>query len=144
MFYEEAQQLSDEGFCRLTGLKRPTFEAALMVLKEAESAQKAKGGRPCKLSMENRLLMALSYWREYRTYFHIGGDFGVSESVCYRNTVWIEKTLIASKTFTLPGKQALQQATAEEHLLIDATESPIERPKRKQRQYYSGKKNGIP
>ncbi|MEH2211389.1 MAG: transposase family protein [Nostoc sp.] len=28
--------------------------------------------------MEDQLLMTLEYWREYRTYFHIGQSWGVS------------------------------------------------------------------
>jgi len=39
------------------------------------------GGSPFKLSMrplslENQLLLTLDYWREYRTYFHIGQSWG--------------------------------------------------------------------
>ncbi|UNF61393.1 transposase family protein [Spiroplasma poulsonii] len=29
-------------------------------------------GKTNKLSLENRLLMTLLYWREYQTYFHLG------------------------------------------------------------------------
>lgn len=144
MFYEDAQHLSDSDFCRLTGLKRPTFQAALTVLKEAECLRYARGGRPARLSRENRLLMALAYWREYRTYFHIARDFGLSESACFRSIVWTENTLVNSPLFTLPGRKALVESTEDDHILIDATESPIERPKRKQRPYYSGKKNDTP
>ncbi|UNF61680.1 helix-turn-helix domain-containing protein [Spiroplasma poulsonii] len=34
-----------------------------------------------KLSLENRLLMTLLYWREYQTYFHLGKSFDISEGV---------------------------------------------------------------
>jgi len=33
--------------------------------------------------MENRVLMALEYMREYRTYFHIGASYGIAESSAY-------------------------------------------------------------
>jgi hypothetical protein len=40
--------------------------------------------------------------------------------------------LIKSKTFSLPGKKALLRSNAAiEIILIDATETPIERPKKK-------------
>ncbi len=42
------------------------------VLSDAKCKQKAAGGKPNTLSVENQLLMVLEYWREYRTYFHIG------------------------------------------------------------------------
>jgi hypothetical protein len=39
-----------------------------------------------------QLLMMLEYWREYRTYFHIGQAYGLSESAAYRNIKWCEDT----------------------------------------------------
>jgi hypothetical protein len=39
----------------------------------------------------------------------------------------------------LPGKKALLEDSEIEAILVDVTESPVERPK-KQRQWYSGKK----
>lgn len=76
--------------------------------------------------------MTLEYLREYRTYFHLGQSYGLSESACYRNCKWMEDVLIKSKEFSLPGKKSLLKNNAEfEVILIDATESPIERPKKK-------------
>ncbi|MBK2044764.1 transposase family protein, partial [Allofrancisella guangzhouensis] len=60
-----------EGFRRLTGVKRTTFTVMTKILKEAQVQLKAQGGKPNKLSIEDMLLMALEYLREYRTYFHI-------------------------------------------------------------------------
>ena len=89
------------------------------------------GGKPSRLAVEDKLLMALEYLREYRTYFHLGQSYGLSESACYRNCKWIEDILIKSKVFSLPGKKTLLNSDTEfEVILIDATESPIERPKK--------------
>ncbi len=75
--------------------------------------------------------MTLEYWREYRTYLHIGHSYGVSESTAYRNIRWCEDTLIKSGAFTLPGKKALVGSDrAYEVVLIDATETPVERPQK--------------
>ena len=101
------------------------------ILREAESLLKARGGKPNKLSIEDRLLMTLEYLREYRTYFHISRSYGISESACYRNIRWVEDTLIKDGTFSLPGRKALLKSDVEyEVVLIDATETPIERPKK--------------
>ena len=101
------------------------------ILSNAETALKAQGGKPNKLSMEDRLLMTLEYLREYRTYFHIWRSFGISESACYRNIRWVEDTLIKDGKFSLPGRKALLKSDVQyEVVLIDATESPIERPKK--------------
>ena len=43
----------------------------------------------------------------------------------------VENVLIKSKQFQLPGKKVLQPSdTAIEIVLVDATEQPIERPKK--------------
>jgi hypothetical protein len=121
---------SDE-FRRLTGVYPETFNKMLEVLTEAHRKKKNKGGRPNKLRMDTMLRMALEYWREYRTYFHIGKSYGLSESNAYQTIKWIEDVLIKDGTFSLPGKKALLDESAEyEVVLPDATETPIERPKR--------------
>jgi hypothetical protein len=57
---------------------------------------------------------------------------------------WVEEALIKSGEFSLPGKKKLAQSTIEyEVIVVDTTETPIQRPKNGQRKYYSGKKNSI-
>ena len=68
MKYEKVKLLSDAQFRRVTGVKRVTFSKMVEILKAAHKKKKARGGRPNKLEMEDRLLMALEYLREYRTY----------------------------------------------------------------------------
>lgn len=129
--WSRVQGLEDEFFRRLTGVKRATFEKMLEILEEAEIHKKSQGGRPNKLTIEDRLLMTLEYLREYRTYFHIGQSYGLSESNAYQTIRWIENTLISSNVFHLPGRKALLKSEREfEVILIDATESPVERPKK--------------
>jgi Helix-turn-helix of DDE superfamily endonuclease len=131
MEFEQIKGESVENFRRLTGIKHTTFDSMVAILGDEEAKRKASGGRPNKLSIPNRLLMTLEYLREYRTYFHISRNYGLSESACYRNIRWVEDTLIKDGTFSLPGKKALVKDDVEyEVVLIDATESPIERPKK--------------
>ena len=81
--------------------------------------------------MEDRLLMTLEYMREYRTYFHVAASYGVSESSCYRNIRWIENVLVKHPDFRLPGRKALLKSDVlYEVVLVDATETPIERQKK--------------
>ncbi|WP_408605900.1 helix-turn-helix domain-containing protein [Mastigocladopsis repens] len=40
--------------------------------------------------------MTLEYWREYRTYFHIGQSWGVNESTAYRIIRKIEDILMTA------------------------------------------------
>ena len=46
-------------------------------------------GRPSKLRIEDQILLTLQYLREYRTYYHIGKDWKISESNTYRINIQI-------------------------------------------------------
>jgi len=132
MKYNQIKDLHEESFRRLTGVKRKTFEKMLEILREADRKKKAAGGRKNSVSIENRLLMALEYMREYRTYFHIAKSYAVSESTAYKTVRWVEDTLIKHPAFALPGRKALLKSDMEyQVLLVDASETPIERPKKK-------------
>jgi len=127
MRYETIKHLRDTDFKRLTGVQRGTFEKMLKVI------EKGLGnfGRPPKLSRADQLLMTLMYWREYRTEFHIAQSYGISEATVCRTIRKVEDTLVRSKKFCLPGKKALQPSdTVFEVVLVDASEQPIERPKK--------------
>ena len=145
MGYEKIKGYEEEEFRRLTGVKKSTYSKMIEILKGAEREKKSRGGKPNVLSMEDRLLMALEYMREYRTYFHIGTRYGIAESSCYRNIRWIEEVLVKHPEFRLPGKKALQKSDIEyEVVLIDATETPIERPKKNKRDGILGRERDIP
>ncbi len=132
MKYGQIRNLPDKSFRRLTGVKRQTFEKMVKILAEDDKNKKIKGGRKNKLSLENQLLMALEYIREYRTYFHISKSYGVSESTAYKTVRWVEDTLIKHPDFALPGRKALLKNDMEyEVVLVDASETQIERPKKK-------------
>ncbi len=131
MKYDQVKNLSKDQFRRLSGVKRSTFDKMVKILEESDKKKKAKGGRKNKLNLENQLLMALEYIREYRTYFHVSQSYGVSESSAYKSIRWIEDVLINHREFALPGRKALLKSDmAYEVILIDATETPIERPKK--------------
>ena len=144
MKFDKIAGLDDERFRRLTGVKRTTFEKMVFILQEADKAKKTKGGRKNALSIEDMLLMALEYMREYRTYFHISKSYGVSESSAYKAVKWVEDTLIKHPDFALPGRKELLKSDVEYSVvLVDATETPIERPKKNKKTITQGKRNDI-
>ena len=140
MNYTTSQTLSPKKFRRRFGVKRKTFKRMVKALILLWRPQPKPGAKP-KLGLEDRILIALEYWREYRTYFHIGTSWGVSESTVCRIVHWAENQLMQSGVFRLPGKKhLLKNAEQLEVVVIDVTEIPIERPKRGQRRFYSGKR----
>ncbi len=76
--YKELEEFSEKQFRRLTGVQRVTFEKMVAVLLESQQRRYRKAGRKGTLSIEDKLLMALEYLREYRTYFHLGRVLAVN------------------------------------------------------------------
>lgn len=144
MKFECVKNLKSEEFRRLTGVKFQTFMKMQEIIDVALKAKKSRGGRPNKLSVEDMILMTLEYLREYRTYFHIAKNYGISESNCYYNIRFVEDTLIKSGEFNLPGRKALVKSDIDyEVILVDATESHIERPKKSKSVTTQEKRNVI-
>jgi hypothetical protein len=144
MKWESVKKESAIEFRRLTGVKKETFEKMVGILEGARQKKGANGGRKPKLNIEEMLLMSLEYLREYRTYFHISRSYGLSESNAYKIICWVEATLIRSKLFSLPGRKALLKSEVEyEVVLVDASESPIQRPKKSRNTFIQGKRSGI-
>ena len=140
MKYEKVKNRTDNDFKRLTGVPHKIFKQMIVVLNQ----EIRQFGRPPKLSREDQLLMTLMYWREYRTQFHIGQTYDLSESAVCRTINKIENALIQSGQFTLPGKKKLQESdTFIEIILVDATEQAIERPKKNRNYIIAAKKSII-
>jgi hypothetical protein len=147
MFYKDIEKLRASQFKRLTGVKREVFEQMLLVLEDAKSASRKHPSRgvPAKLSNADKLLLLLMYYREYRTQFHIGVTYGISESRVCELIKELESILIKDVRFHLPGKKALlKEENHFEAVLIDVTESPVERPKKNNGQSIRERKNAIP
>jgi hypothetical protein len=126
--YDQVKDLPAPRFKRLTGVQPETFHEMLALLKRAWR----DFGRPPKLMREDQLLLALCYWRQYRTLAHLGATFGVSEPTAWRTVRRVEDTLLRSGQFSLPGKRVLERSPAGTFatVLLDATETEIERPKK--------------
>ncbi len=128
MTYEDVKNLKPSDFRRLCGVTKETFAAMGEVVHEHKRV--IKRGRKSNLSVENQLLLTLSFWREYRTLFHLGRDWGLHESNVSRLVRRIEDILISSGKFSLPGKKRLLEAEAIRYTIVDVTEREIERPKK--------------
>jgi hypothetical protein len=129
--FDQVSSLRPAQFKRLTGVRRETFTAMVVILHKADIAKRHRGGVASKLTVEDRLLLALEYLRDYPTYLRLGHNYGISEGYAFKIHRWVEDTLIKDKQFALPGRKALLKSDMEyEVILVDASESPIERPKK--------------
>jgi hypothetical protein len=131
-------------FKRVYGVKPHTFSKMLSILQKEFDAMHKNGGKPPKLTPEDKLHVALKYLRDYRTMDSIASEYKVCKGTICLSIQWVENTLVKDGTFALPGKRKLRRKSdAIEHIVVDVTESPINRPKNSQKEYYSGKKNVI-
>jgi hypothetical protein len=128
MNYEDVKNLKHGDFKRLCGVTKETFSAMCQVI--AEYKENNKRGRKSNLSIENQVLLTLSFWREYRTLFHLGRDWQLHESNVSRLVRRVEDILINSGKFSLPGKKRLLESDSIKYAIVDVTESLIERPKK--------------
>jgi hypothetical protein len=136
MKWKSARTYKGAQFKRLVGVERETFDKMVSEIIKVKKPSKHKvpgkkrGAKP-KLRTEDELLMLMMYYREYRTFFHTGAEFGMSEVQCWRIVTRIEKILIECELFHLPGKKKLLESDHEwEVLLVDASEHAVERPKK--------------
>jgi hypothetical protein len=102
---EKALEMSEEDFIRRFGYSKTTMKRMAEILHEAYEAKHKRRGRHSKLTVGEMLMLACKYWREYVTYFSLGNEYEVAESTAHDITEWVEKALIKSGEFGLPGKK---------------------------------------
>ena len=136
---------NNAGFKRYTGIHKATFNGMLEAMQQYEAA-KTKSGRPSTLSLEEQIVLSLTYWREYRTLYHISMDFGIHESSASRIIRKVEDILVDSGKFELPKKlpSKVDDDINWSVVIVDATETPIERPKKTKETTTAVRKNNTP
>lgn len=136
MRWQTVKNLSETQFKRLVGVKPGTFETMVSEAKrisklEAKKIAGKKRGPKEKLNWYDKVLMMLMYYREYRTFAHVGASYNISEAQCWRIVTTLECWLIKSKLFHVPGRKKLTQSDVEwDVVVVDVSEHPIERPKK--------------
>jgi hypothetical protein len=149
-------------FRHLTGLTVAAFdELAADVAPACRAAEHARlgrpgrrrgvgAGRPFALGLPDRLLLTVVWLRHYPTQEVLGYLFGVSDSAALRTIAGCLPVLEAAgrDTMRMPGPgrgrrkrlPALLADTPGLAVLVDTFEQRVQRPRRHQRAYYSGKR----
>lgn len=105
----EISKLKESEFQRYTGIKRKTYNKMLEIVTKAHIEARKKGGVKSKLSIEQRLIMMIEFWRNDYTYFSIGIKYDVSESYAYKIITRFENYLIKSEEFSLPDIKEMKK-----------------------------------
>lgn len=127
---ERIINLKENEYQALFGVKKATFEKMQELLERTYAKEHRRGGRPPKLAVLDKLIITLSYYREYRPMQNIAFDYGVAKSTISESISWVEKSLIQCNEFHLPSKRQLLNNSEIELVIVDATECEIERPQK--------------
>jgi hypothetical protein len=150
MSHSDRLRKAPKAFRQLTGITPSAFDdllAQLAPLYEAADARrkarpgrkrKPGGGRKHSLALADRLLMLLIYYRTYVSHAFLGFLFGLDDSAVGRNINPLQPLLAA--IFRIPERRVELAEDEIRELFFDATERPTRRPRRGQREFYSGKK----
>jgi DDE superfamily endonuclease len=150
MSHTERLRRSPNAFRQLTGITPAAFDRLLTDLtpryQQAEAKRKDRPGRKRRpgagrkhaLSLADRLLMLLIYYRTYTTHAFLGFLFGIDDSAVGRNINPLQPLLAG--IFRIPERRIRLDPEEIRELFFDATERPTRRPEEGQREYYSGKK----
>lgn len=60
------KSLKEKDYQKYFGVTRATFDKMLEILEDADRYKRRKGGRPSVLSVLDKLVIMLQYYREYR------------------------------------------------------------------------------
>lgn len=122
MKYIDSKKVFKTQFKRYTDISWSTF---YLIVEQLKIHIPTKGRRP-KLSLEDQVLLYLSYWREYRTLFHAATSYGVPEPTASRIVHHVEDCMIQSNLFNLPKTLPEGEGIDCNVVIIDATEIPIQ------------------
>lgn len=142
--FNSAWLLRKRPFRSLTGVEAGTFHEMVKRLRphwrEKIVGAKNRAGRPWGVGgLEEHLLVLLILYRCCVTQDFLACLYQTDQAAISRSLRRIERLAVKVLGVTRQIKVSREEAEA---LIIDCTEQPIQRPSRKQRCWYSGKKKG--
>lgn len=143
--FERAKLQPADKFLRDVGVHLAIFllileKVSAYIEAERERRPMKRRGLKSSISLADQLLLTFRYLRHYPTFARLGEEFGICES--YANKIYHRILNILLKVLKMNNRKELMNRDLNT-ILIDVTEQPIERPKRRQKEYFSGKKTVI-
>ncbi len=131
-------------FTRFVGVNDGTFQIILAkleneIIRYKQQKPLRQRGLKSSLTIADRLLPSLIYLRQQHTFLQSGEMFSISESYAQTRYTFISRRLM--KALDLPNDKSLTGENPK--LAADVTEQEIERPLKRGKSYYSGKKSDI-
>ena len=103
--------LKESEYKETLGVVKRTFESMLEALKSVYVSERSKGGRlNYKLTLTDKLVIALIYLREYRTMHSIAVDYGVCKNEIWEVIHWVENVLISADFLHIEGNLRVESS----------------------------------
>ena len=120
------ENLAEEKYPALFGVRKATFDAMLAVLERAYEEMRKKGGRKRKLSVLDILIILFGYHHDDRSMESFAFEYGVHKQRISEAIAWAERTLYESDSFIVPSKRKPEDKDTEISRLIEKTMSKQE------------------
>ena len=132
----EISELDSDTLFSLTGVHEKTFRWIASIVRRDMCSGHTKGGRPFRIMPITRAFITLFYLRTGLSMGTIAILFGISKGAVCKTCQKTVRALICNGYCSLLGRRSMGGDRA---YIVDATEVPINRPLRGQREWYSGK-----
>lgn len=132
------KEYKEEDYPVIFGVKK-TFETMEKIVNNSYNEEHKSGGRKDGPTPRERLEITLKYLRQYVSQRYLAIEYKVAKSSISPIIKWTTKILVNDGNFSLPNKTKNINNTSESRI-YDVTEARIDRPKKNQEEWYSGKK----
>ena len=132
------KEYKEEDYPVIFGVKK-TFETMEKIVNNSYDEEHKSGGRKDGPTPRERLEITLKYLRQYVSQRYLAIEYKVAKSSISPIIKWTTKILVNDGNFSLPNKTKNINDTSESRI-YDVTEARIDRPKKNQEEWYSGKK----
>lgn len=132
------KEYKEQDYPIIFGVKK-TFNEMEIIVDNSYNKEHRNGGRKDGPTPRERLEITLKYFRQYVSQRYLAIEYNVAKSSISPIIKWVTKALVKDHNFSLPNKVKNINDTSETRI-VDVTESRIDRPKKKQEEWYSGKK----
>ena len=147
MYWHYLQKFSPSSFKRATGVYKEIFLELVEIVDSYKRSNRKhpNSGSKAILDTPDTILLMLMYYREYRTQFHIGICYGLSESRTCELIRETESIIMNDNRYHLSGKkQLLRMDSGIEVAIVDVSECCIERPKKNKEITIQARKSDTP
>lgn len=133
------KEYKDEDYRTIFGVEKTNFFNMVEIIEKEYNIVHRKGGRNDGLTPQERVEITLKYCRQYVSQRYLASEYNIAKSSISPTIKSTMKTLIDNNCYSLPNRVQNIYDKSEDRI-FDATESKIDRPIKKQRKWYSGKK----